>query len=138
MLACVSQVAHLWAFCFCSVALSCLLSGQTAYVARAVAGLLRAMEERVVLDLRLRMRVSLEAFHAPWKAGCSAASRAVPAFVGRAQHGHVADAALRPQDRGVFEAWIQPDTHPDLDGGAANAQTVGPSISACFVTTQFC
>ena len=42
-----------------------------------------------------------------------------------AQHGHRADAAVRPQDRRHFETQIQPDRPPDLQGGAAHAQAVG-------------
>jgi hypothetical protein len=30
------------------------------------------------------------------------------------QHGHAADGALRPQDRGFFEGWHPPDRPPDL------------------------
>jgi hypothetical protein len=30
------------------------------------------------------------------------------------QHGAVADAAARPQDRGDFGSWISPDQHLDL------------------------
>jgi hypothetical protein len=45
-----------------------------------------------------------------------------------AQHGHVADAATRRQDRCDFEGWNRLDSFPDLHGGAANAQAVGPRI----------
>jgi hypothetical protein len=31
-----------------------------------------------------------------------------------AQHGHAADGAVRPQDRGFFESWNLPDRVPDL------------------------
>jgi len=39
------------------------------------------------------------------------ASKYLPAA---AQHGHAADGALRPQDRGFFEGWNQLDTSTDL------------------------
>jgi hypothetical protein len=45
-----------------------------------------------------------------------------------AQHGHVADAAARRQDRCDFDGENQPDSYTDLEGGAANAQTVGPLL----------
>jgi hypothetical protein len=42
------------------------------------------------------------------------------------QPAHAADAALRPQDRSHFEGGNQPDCLPDLQGGAAERQGVGP------------
>ena len=43
----------------------------------------------------------------------------------RAQHGLAADGASRPRDRSVFEIWNRPDSFPDLERAAAEAQAVG-------------
>lgn len=41
------------------------------------------------------------------------------------QQAHPADAALRPQDRAHFDIWFQPNSFPDLQGGAADGHGVG-------------
>src|SRR5947207_15642347 len=40
------------------------------------------------------------------------------------------------QDRGDFETWPRPDSFPDLHGGAADGQAVGPPFTSADVTPQ--
>src|SRR5689334_15559472 len=87
--------ACIWPCCFCSVPLACFLSGQTAELARTVTGLLRVVEARSELDERLCVPVPFLADDARWEAGRSATSCTLPAFLGPAQPGAVADAAVR-------------------------------------------
>jgi hypothetical protein len=41
-----------------------------------------------------------------------------PSALRAAQHGHVADAATRRQDRSDFETWIRPECLPESIGAA--------------------
>lgn len=59
-----------------------------------------------------------------WSA-TAAHARPVSLEAAAAEHAHPADAAVRPQDRWHFEAWIHSVSFPDLQGGAADGHAVG-------------